>query len=147
MDEGNAQNGKRKYIAFTLGIEEFGIDIDKVVIIEQMKAITRVPQTPAYITGILNLRGDIRPIINLRKKFGLQDAEDTEDTRIIFVRVDENVVGVVVDKVTEVVPIDSEMVEGVGFNSTISPEYISGVGHLGGRIITLLLVETILRIN
>ncbi len=141
MDELINQNIKQ-FIIFKLGKEEYGIDIKKITTIEQMKTITRVPKIPVFIKGVINLRGEIIPIMDLRTKFGLPKGEETEDSRIIIVKIEEEPVGIIVDAVAEVISLTDELIENVSnFSNDLSLEYILGVGKVDDRIITLLNIE------
>ncbi|HHW47815.1 MAG TPA: chemotaxis protein CheW [Clostridiaceae bacterium] len=140
---------EKKYLVFRIGEEEYGADIRKVTtIIEKNMSITRVPRTPDYIIGVINLRGDIIPIMDLRKKFDLPEIEDTEDTRIIIIHIDDILLGLVVDSVVEVVNLTEESIESLSnFSSNLSIEYIFGVGKVNGRIITILNLENLIKLE
>jgi len=140
---------ERKYLVFRINDEEYGADIQKITtIIEKNMPITRVPKTPDYITGVINLRGDIIPIMDLRKKFNLPEIEDTENTRIIIIHIDEILIGLIVDSVAEVVNLSEESVEGISnFSTSLSTDYIFGVGKVGGRIITILDLENLIKLE
>lgn len=136
----------RKFLVFNLSTEEYGIDIQKITtIIEKDMSIARVPKTPAYLKGVINLRGEIIPVINLRRRFNLADGEDTEETRIIIVKFEEIVVGLIVDSVAEVVELDEDSIENItNIAGELSLDYIMGVGKVEGRIITLLNLEKLI---
>jgi len=135
----------KQFIVFKLGKEEYGIDIQKITTIEQMKTITRVPKIPVFIKGVINLRGEIIPIMDLRSKFNLPEAEETEDTRIIIVNIEEEPVGIIVDAVAEVLSLTEEAIENLNNLSTdLSMEFILGVGKVDDRIITLLNIEKLI---
>lgn len=139
----------RKFLVFRLCTEEYGIDIQKITtIIEKDMNIARVPKTPAFMRGVINLRGDIIPVINLRKRFNLVDGEDTEETRIIIVKFDEIIVGLVVDSVAEVIDLDDDSIENItNIAGDLSLDYIMGVGKVAGRIITLLNLEKLISLS
>ncbi len=139
----------RKFLVFRLGNEEYGIDIQKITtIIEKDMAIARVPKTPVFLKGVINLRGEIIPVIDLRKKFGLPDAEYTEETRIIIVKLEEIAVGLIVDSVAEVIELGEDSIENVtNFGGMLSAEYLYGVGKVNGRIVTLLNLEKLINIS
>lgn len=101
----------RQFVEFKLGQEEYGIDILQVKTIERMMPITRVPKAPRFVEGVINLRGEIVPVIDLRKRFDLPITETTENTRIIIVSVDDITVGMIVDSATEVVQLDQDSIE------------------------------------
>jgi len=141
--------GTKRYLGLKLGTEEYGIDILKITtIIEKKMGITRVPNTPYYIKGVINLRGEIIPIMSLRLRFGLPDDEYTEDTRIIIINIDEMSVGLIADSVTEVLGINDDMIENVGnIGSEVSNEFLSGVARYGDRIINLLNLEKLVTLE
>lgn len=139
----------RKYLVFRLGSEEYGIDIRKITtIIEKDMNITRVPKLPPFVKGIINLRGEIVPVISLRQKFDLpEDVFDTE-TRIVIVKIDEISVGLIVDSVAEVIELDEESIESIAnIAGDLTVDYITGVGKADGRIITLLNAEKLASLN
>jgi purine-binding chemotaxis protein CheW len=139
----------RKFLVFRLSTEEYGIDIQKITtIIEKDMNIARVPKTPDFMKGVINLRGEIIPVINLRRRFGLADGEDTEETRIIIVKYDEIVVGLIVDSVAEVVELGDDSIENItNIAGNLSLDYIMGVGKVEGRIITLLNLEKLISLS
>ncbi len=132
-------------VSFKIGEEEFGVDILKVQEINRMDQITRVPNAPDYVSGVMNLRGKVIPIIDLRKRFRLPKKERDKDTRIIVVELRSRVVGFLVDAVNEVLRIPKSvteppppMVAGIG------SEYITAVGKLEDRLLILIDLEKIL---
>ncbi|HPV01541.1 MAG TPA: chemotaxis protein CheW [Clostridiales bacterium] len=135
----------RKYLVFRLENDEFGIEIDKIsTIIEKDMNITRVPKQPAFVKGVINLRGEIIPVLSLRLKFGLSDDVCDENTRIIIIKLEDLTVGLIVDSVAEVVELDDETTESISnIAGEKSLEYLKGVGKLNGRIITLLDLEKV----
>lgn len=149
MDEKNITNELRKFLVFRLCSEEYGLDIQKITtIIEKDMEIARVPKTPAFLKGVVNLRGEIIPVISLRKKFKLPDDEYTEETRIIIVKLEEFTVGLIVDSVAEVVELDDDSIENItDISGDLSLDYITGVGKAEGRIITLLNLEKLVSLT
>ncbi|NJD02278.1 MAG: purine-binding chemotaxis protein CheW [Ruminiclostridium sp.] len=139
----------KKFLVFKLGDEEYGIDIQKIAtIIEKDMSVTRVPGTPVFLKGVINLRGEIVPIIHLHTRFGLSGNEDTEKTRIVIVRFDEIIVGIIVDSIAEVIELNGESIENVtNFSGVFSAEYLYGVGKIEGRIITLLNLEKLVSLS
>lgn len=120
-----------KFLSFFLGNEEYAIEILKVQEIIGLLPITPVPKMPSYVRGVLNLRGKIVPIMNLRVRFGLPTVEDTEETCIIVIQEEKHLMGIVVDKVSEVADIESDQIELVpSFGITGKSEYLSGIGKL-----------------
>ena len=127
-------------VVFQLGGEEFGVEIMKVQEIIRMPEITQIPQSPDYVEGVINLRGRIIVVINLDKRFNLVSKEIDADSRIIVVEIGDNVVGMIVDSVNEVLRIPSTSVDPAPelVMSNISREYITGVGKIDGRLLILL---------
>jgi len=126
-------------VVFKLGREEYGVSILQVQEIKRMTEITRVPHTPDYIKGVINLRGSVLPVLDLRRRLNLLSKEDTDDTRIIIVKVEEITVGMIVDSVSEVTALSQENIESP--NSVvggISANYLSGVGKQDDRLLILL---------
>ena len=120
-----------KYLSFFLGDEEYAIEILKVQEIIGLMPITPVPKMPGYIRGVLNLRGKIVPVMNLRTRFGLPEVEDTDETCIIVVQEQEYLMGVLVDKVSEVADIADEQIDEVpSFGVTGDSEYLAGIGKV-----------------
>ena len=126
-------------VSFQLGSEEYGVDISQVQEIIRMVEITHVPRAPRFMEGVINLRGQLIPIIDLRTRFGMPRIDATKSTRIIVTEIGSKRVGIVVDSVSEVLnlPIENveeapEMIAGVG------TEYIQGVGKLNDRLIIML---------
>jgi len=138
IDE-EVQEEVKQYIVLDLGKEEYGICIEKVEIIEKVASITRVPKAPNFIKGVVNQRGEVVPVMSLRAKFGLPEIPYTDDSRIIMVKLEEDSIGIIVDRVKEVLTFSSENIDDVQ-NITEGPgsEYILGVGKVKERIVTLL---------
>ncbi|WP_321420824.1 chemotaxis protein CheW [uncultured Methanomethylovorans sp.] len=127
-------------VVFQLAEEEFGLDIMQVQEIIRIPDITRIPHSPDYVKGVINLRGKIITVINLDTRFGMQQKEHDESSRIIVAEVDDNVVGMVVDSVSEVMRLPSSTVESVPdlISSKINANYLKGVGKLEDRMLILL---------
>ncbi|MFH1624664.1 MAG: chemotaxis protein CheW [Pseudomonadota bacterium] len=126
-------------VTFNIGGEEFGVDILKVQEINRMLQITRVPRSPDFVEGVINLRGKVVPVIDLRKRFNLEKKKADKQTRIIVVEVEKKIVGFIVDAVSEVLRIPSSTVESPPpILAGIDSEYITGVGKLEDRLLILL---------
>jgi purine-binding chemotaxis protein CheW len=126
-------------VSFKIGSEEYGIDILKVQEINRMPDITKVPQAPHYVDGVINLRGKVIPIINTRRKFALAEKESDKDTRIVVVDIKGEVIGLVVDSVNEVLRIPPSIVEPPPHVTVDSgADYITGVARLDDRLLILL---------
>ncbi|WP_457570986.1 chemotaxis protein CheW [Desulfovulcanus sp.] len=132
-------------VTFRIGEEEFGVDILRVQEIIRTMEITRVPQSPDFVEGVINLRGKVIPIIDLRKRFGMEVKEHDKHTRIIVVEINNMIVGFVVDAVSEVLRIPADTVEPPPpVVAGVDAEYISGVGKLDDRLLILLDLERVL---
>ena len=132
-------------VSFNLGKEEFAVDILKIQEINRMVEITKVPKSPEFVEGVINLRGKVIPIIDLRKRFKLPGSESTKQTRIVVVDIDNMVVGLVVDAVSEVLRLPANTVEPPPpIVAGIDSEYISGVGKLEDRLLILLELDKVL---
>ena len=134
-----------KYLSFFLANEEYAVEILKVQEIIGRMPITPVPLTAKYIMGVINLRGKIHPIMDLKIKFGMDQTEITDETCIIVIKTASLMMGIMVDKVSEVVNVASEDVEDTpAFGGDVNPEYLLGVGKIGGRVRLLLDIEKVI---
>ncbi len=132
-------------VTFSIGEEEFGVDILKVQEIIRTMEITKVPRAPAFVEGVINLRGKVIPIIDLRRRFGLQSRKHDKHTRIIVIEISNMIVGFVVDSVSEVLRIPANTVEPPPpVVAGLESEYISGVGKLEDRLLILLDLDRLL---
>ncbi len=132
-------------VTFSIGEEEFGVEILKVREIIRMLEITRVPRAPEFVEGVINLRGSVIPILDLRKRFGLVSKDNDKDTRIVVINIHNMTVGFIVDSVSQVLRIPANTVEPpppvvAGLDS----EYIEGVGKLEDRLLILLDLDRLL---
>jgi len=137
-----------KYLTFNLSVEEYGFEILRVIEIIGLMKITSVPRTPEYVRGIINLRGTIHPVIDLRTKFGMNKIDDTEETCIIVLEIEKNgeseQIGVVVDKVQEVQDItDAEIEDTPSLGSGVDTKFITGMANIKNKVVILLDVEMI----
>ena len=142
-------NREGKYLTFTLADEEYGIGILKVKEIIGIMAITTVPQTPEYMKGVINLRGKVIPVVDLRLKFGMESMDYTERTCIIVVEIDGDnrkiQMGIVVDSVSEVLNIKGGDIEDApNFGSRLNTDYILGMAKTGGKVKILLDIDKVL---
>ncbi|MEG2172024.1 MAG: chemotaxis protein CheW [Desulfovibrionaceae bacterium] len=132
-------------VTFSIGEEEFGVDILKVQEIIRTMEITKVPRAPEFVEGVINLRGKVIPIIDLRRRFGLDFKPHDKDTRIIVIEINNIVVGFVVDAVSEVLRIPTNTVEPPPpVVAGVDSDYISGVGKLQDRLLILLDLDKLL---
>ena len=134
-----------EFLSFTLGDEHYGVDILKVQEIRGYDAVTRVPDAPDYIKGVINLRGTIVPVIDLRLKLRLDEARYDAFTVMIVLNVDDRVVGIVVDSVSDVIPLNAEQIRPKPeFGAAVDTRFISGIGTQDERMLILLDIETLL---
>lgn len=132
-------------VSFTIGDEEFGVDILKVQEINRMVEVTRIPNSPPYIEGVINLRGKVIPIVDLRTRFSIPKKEWEKSTRIIVIELEGKIVGFIVDAVREVLRIPQSITEPPPHMiAGIDAEYITAIGKLKDRMILLLDLECIL---
>jgi purine-binding chemotaxis protein CheW len=143
-----------KYLTFQLGKEAYGIGIMKVQEIVGVMPVTRMPKLPPFVRGLVNLRGKVIPVFDLRLKFGLEKREDTDRTCIIVVRLSldgnraegaEVTLGIIVDEVAEVVNVPAEAIEPApAFGSSVDVSFLLGVAKLGNKVVMLLDADRIL---
>ncbi|NMB27910.1 MAG: chemotaxis protein CheW [Tissierellia bacterium] len=130
---------ENKYVIFKLDKEYYGIPIENVLSIEKMGKTTRIPNAPDYIKGVINLRGEVIPVINLRGKLGMELEHFSKNSRIIVVTANEIVAGLIVDSSSEVLEIDKESIDKPPINERNEfIDYISGIGKIPERLIILL---------
>lgn len=141
---GIATDGSQ-FLTFGLGDELYGVDILRVQEIKGYTAVTRIPNTPAHIKGVLNLRGTIVPIVELRTKFGMPTIEYTMFTVIVVVVVQDKVMGLVVDAVSDVLNIEKKDIQPPPeFGNKVDVSFISGIGKSGDRLVSLLDIDRLL---
>lgn len=137
--------GSGQLVSFRLGQEEYGIEITKVREIILMGEITRVPQTPEYIKGLINLRSTVIPVVDLRLRFGFQPQPQTDETRIMVVNVAGKTTGIIVDAVSEVLRVSPEQIAPPPATVVeLGREYLTGLVKLDGRLLILLDIDKIL---
>lgn len=134
-----------KVVVFQLGDEEYGVDVHQVISIERMEEMTRVPNTPDFVKGVINLRGVVTPIIDLHERFSLEGTTYTDRTRIVIVSVDNMNVGLIVDSANDVIDIPTDLIEPppevIG---VVRAEYLHGVAKLEDRLLILLHLNKVL---
>ena len=136
---------KKQYIVVKIGGEHYGIDISYIDNIVRMSKITRVPKAPSYYRGVINLRGEIVPIMNLRLKIGLDEIEYTKDTRIIIIKTENfGKIGLIVDAVKEVVALEEEQLEKLPYDNTEDNHFVSAVGKVDGSLVSILDIGVVL---
>ena len=132
-------------VTFSIGEEEFGVNILKVQEINRTMEITKVPRAPDFVEGVINLRGKVIPIIDLRSRFGLASKPEDKDTRIIVIEINNVIVGFVVDAVSEVLRIPASTVEPPPpVVAGVESDYISAVGKLKDKLLIMLDLDKIL---
>ena len=137
--------GAKEYLSFRLGEEEYGIDILKVQEIRGYEAPTRIAHAPAFIKGVINLRGTIVPIVDMRLRFGCAQAEYNSFTVVIILNLRERVVGIVVDSVSDVLELASDQLRAApDMESGMDAQCIRGLGSVGGRMLILLDIERLM---
>ena len=138
----------KEYLAFTLGDEEYGIDILAVREIRSYEAVTKIANSPEFIKGVINLRGEIVPVIDMRIKFNLDKVLYNEFTVVIVLNVGGQDTGMVVDGVSDVIALTPEMIHAApSFGSTPATRYITGLGTVDGRMIILVDIEKLMSSN
>lgn len=136
---------ERQLVVFTLAEEYYGVDIGTVREIIRMQSITKVPKTPKFVEGVINLRGKVIPVIDLRKRFDLVVSEEDKDNRIVVLDIGGQDIGAIVDAVTEVLRIPVDCVESASsIITSVESEYLLGIAKLSSRLIILLDVEEVL---
>lgn len=138
----------KQYIVVRIGSEQYGIDIKYVDNIVRKQRITRIPSAQEYFKGVINLRGEIIPVMSLRLKFGLEPDEYTNATRIIIIKLEsQSAIGIIVDEVKEVVTLDEDSIEKpntANTNDSVRTQYLSGIGKHGDGLITLLNISSVI---
>ena len=143
-----AMQDEMQLVSFNIGSEEFGVDILKVQEINRMVHITKVPQAPAYVEGVINLRGKVIPIVDLRKRFNLEVKEQDKNTRIVVVDIGGTIMGMIVDAVSEVLRLPANTIEPAPEIVTgINAEYIKGVAKLDDRLLIFLELSKVIDID
>jgi purine-binding chemotaxis protein CheW len=141
-------NETRQYLSFKLDEEEFALDISKVREVLDFTKITKVPQTPDFMKGVINLRGSVVPVVDLNRKFGIKDTEKTVNTRIIIGEVsiegDETVLGVLADSVHEVMELEPESIEPAPkIGAKLNTDFIKGMGKRDDEFVMILDIDKV----
>jgi len=135
----------KEYLAFTLGDEEYGVDILAVQEIRSYETVTKLANAPEFIKGVINLRGEIVPIVDIRIKFNLGNVVYNEFTVVIVLNVGGQVIGMVVDGVSDVIALTPDLIHAApAFGSTPATRYITGLGTVDGRMIILVDIERLM---
>ena len=139
------QQDEQQLVVFDLASESYGVDIGAVREIIRLQEITKVPRTPQFVEGVINLRGKVIPVIDLRKRFGLEVAAESGDNRIVVVDIGGQDIGAVVDAVTEVLRITRDSIEpAASVITTDDSGYLLGIGKLDDKLIILLDLQQVL---
>ena len=143
-----ADEAERQLVVFDLAGEAYGVNIGTVREIIRMQAVTHVPETPDFVEGVINLRGRVIPVVDLRKRFGLATSEHTSDSRIVFVDIAGHDIGVIVDAVTEVLRVAGSAIESASaLITTEDSYYMDGIAKIGDRLLILLDLDRVLQLT
>lgn len=144
-DESTNTQTEQQLVVFDLAQEAYGVDIGTVREIIRMQDVTSVPHRPDYVAGVINLRGRITPVVDLRKRFDLPQADITRDSRIVVVDIDGHDIGMIVDAVAEVLRISTTQIEPPSYVLAAGgSDYIVGIAKLESRLVLLLDLERVL---
>jgi purine-binding chemotaxis protein CheW len=139
---------ERQLVVFQLAAELYGVEIARVHEIIRLPTVTRVPRAPSFVEGIINLRGKVIPVVDLRRRFGLPTAEHTRASRIVVVELGDQVVGIIVDGVSEVLRVNSAIVEPPSpVVAGVDSEYLQGIAKLPDRLVILLDLDRVLALE
>jgi len=150
--EKKPQSTTQQFLSFTLGKEEYGVDILRVQEIRSWEPVSRIPNVPSYEKGVVNLRGAIVPIIDLRERFGLGHCQYTPLTVVVVLQAHigskTRIMGVVVDAVSDVIDVDKKSIQSApNFGAKVSTEFINGLISVNQRMVMLLDVDKLLRLD
>lgn len=145
MEENKVEFNSTQYIVVKIGNEQYGIDISYVDNIVRMQKIIRVPKAQYYFKGVINLRGVIVPVMSIRLKMQLEDDKFNNRSRIIILKMDQALIGIIVDEVKEVVTLENANIEKVAYDSKDEKiSYINGIGKHDGELISLLDINSVI---
>jgi purine-binding chemotaxis protein CheW len=148
VENSEMAENKSQFVVFLIGKEYYGINIHSVNSIERVLQITRVPGTPGFVKGVINLRGDIIPIIDLRQKFNLEESEITDESRVIILKEGDLVIGIISDMVLEVLELENENIDSmINCSSENMVKYIWGISKIDDKVVTLLKIDNILSLE
>ena len=143
--DSTAGGEERQLVVFQLGAELYGVEIARVHEIIRLQSVTKVPRSPSFVEGVINLRGKVIPVVDLRRRFGLPTVDHTRASRIVVVELGDQVVGIVVDGVSEVLRVNTTTVEPPSpVVAGIDSEYLHGIAKLSDRLVILLDLDRIL---
>jgi purine-binding chemotaxis protein CheW len=139
---------EKQMVLFKLGSETYGLDIAAVHEIIRMQPITKVPKSPFYVEGVINLRGKTIPVIDMGKRFGMEKVERDKSNRIVVVNLQDTTMGIVVDSVTEVLSIPNDSIESVSdVVTTANSDYLAGIAKLTDKLVILLELNKLLSVD
>jgi purine-binding chemotaxis protein CheW len=139
------QSKSFQIVSFTVGNEEYGVHIEEVQEIVRMPVITKLPQTASFIKGVINLRGNVIPVIDMRERFGMEKKTYSEMTRVIVTKIEEKLIGMIVDQVSQVLELSQDDVsEAPDIIHGLSREYIEGIGRMNESMIIILRIQKVL---
>ncbi|WP_425447458.1 chemotaxis protein CheW [Dethiothermospora halolimnae] len=139
---------ENKYVIFSLSGEYYGIDIKNVDVIEKVTKFTRVPNAAEYVKGVINLRGEVVPVVDLAKRFGIKTKDIDSESRIIIVSISDMQVGMIVDSSSEVIQLEKTDIDNPpDIGEKVSEDFIKGIGKKDGRLIILLNLKKVLKIE
>lgn len=145
MEDNRVDYNQIQYIVVKIGNEQYGIDISYVDNIVRMQKIIRVPKAQHYFKGVINLRGVIVPVMSIRLKMQLEDDKFTNSSRIIILKMDQALIGIIVDEVKEVVTLENTDIEKMAYDSKEDrTSYINGIGKHAGELISLLDINSVI---
>lgn len=133
-----------KIVVFKLGEEEYGLNIDYIQSIECIQPITRVPNVPHYVEGVINMRGNVTPIIDLQKKLNIRETQYTDHTRVIMTKYEDIELGLIVDQTNDVVDVTPDVIE-TGSLQDVDADFFAGVANIENRLIILLRLEELMK--
>lgn len=137
-----------EFVTFRLNQEFYGIDINNVENIEKVLPITRIPYTPSYVKGVINLRGIIVPVVDLRARFSMEPKDPSDESRIIIINTEEMKIGMLVDASSEVLQIEDDQIDGApNIKQDVDDEFIKSIGKKEGRIIMLIDLQKVLNLE
>lgn len=143
--QSSGESGENEFLAFTLGKEEYGIDILRVQEIRGYEPVTRIANAPAFIKGVVNLRGTIIPVVDMRIKFSLGEPTYDEFTVVIILNIAGRVVGMVVDSVSDVTTLSPEQIKSAPeIGTAFDTEYLIGLGTIGDRMLILVNIDKLM---
>ena len=139
---------EQQLVIFEMGEEHFGVDIATVESIIKMQPLTKVPYSPTFVEGVTNLRGVVVPVIDLRKRFSMAETQQTRETRIVITNLEGIKVGMVVDSVSEVLTVSTDIIDPTpAMVSSVEAEFVSGIARFDDHLVVLLDLEKVLSLK